>query len=553
MTARPGRRRRRTATAFAIPLALAAMLLVLVPASRAQAHASLLESDPEDGAVLEAAPSAVTLTFNEPVDPVADAMRLVDQDGRDHPVEATATDLDVVITVPDLDEGRYVLSWRVISTDAHPIAGAVAFAVGTGTSAPVHVDQPVAEESDRLAPMAVNALHYLGLLVFAGFLFFKIAIARGLWPGRPRHRLLRLSGAIAVIAAAAAVPVDALAVAGLPLSRIVDIGAWSATVQTETVAILVLTAAGVGSAHWWFTRGRGSWAAPLALGSAAAATAGPVLIGHSMLFGPRWLMAGADVVHLFTGAVWTGGLIGLIVLLRHARGAGAGAAGPATVVARFSTWAGATVGLLGASGLAMAVMIHREWGGFFGSDHGRLLLVKVGLVALAAGLAAWNRFRLVPAVQGGAERRDGLRRLGRVLLAEAAAVLSVIAVTATLVHLNPDGEASEAEDTTVTQRHDLGTGELSAVLAPGGTGPNTLTLELTDADGRPMEPLERPMVLASLPEQDFGPITTEASPDPDGGHRAELDLPLPGRWEIEIHVRLSEFEHHIATVTADIS
>ncbi|GAB3228536.1 CopD family protein [Glycomyces halotolerans] len=549
-------RRGRAAPVLEALLALAAVLLTLLPASAAQAHASLLGTDPENGAVLDQAPSEVTLRFNETVQPVAEAMRLVDQDGRDHPVEATATDHDVVVAVPpDLADGQYALSWRVISSDAHPIAGVVAFAVGAGAAAPEPAGRQEHDESDRTALMAVGALHYLGLLVFAGFLFFKVVIARGLWPGRERHRILRASGAIAIIAAAAAVPLDALALSGLPLSRIADVGAWSPAVQAKTAAIMALTSIGVGAAYWCFTRGRSTWTASVALVSAAVATAAPVLVGHSMLFGPRWLMAGADVVHLSTAAVWTGGLVGLVVLLRRARHGdeGADATGPATVVARFSAWAGFTVALLGASGVAMAVLIHREWEGFFESDHGRLLLVKLGLVAMAIALAAWNRFRLVPSIRRDSGRRDGLRRLSRVLIAEAAAVALAIGVTATLVHLDPGAPVPATRAATVTERHDLGNGELRAVLSPATTGSNTLAFELVDHEGLPMEPLEDPIVEASLPEQDFGPITAETAVDPGGGYETELDLPLPGRWEIEIHVRVSEFEHRTATITADIA
>ena len=43
------------------------------------AHAALLSSDPADGAVLVTAPSAITLTFNEPVSPLV--LRLVGAGG----------------------------------------------------------------------------------------------------------------------------------------------------------------------------------------------------------------------------------------------------------------------------------------------------------------------------------------------------------------------------------------------------------------------------------------------------------------------------------------
>nr|WP_304608835.1 CopD family protein [Glycomyces amatae] len=162
-------------------------------------------------------------------------------------------------------------------------------------------------------------------------------------------------------------------------------------------------------------------------------------------------MAAADLVHLLAGAVWVGGLAGLLVLLRaaHAERPAVDAATAARVVARFSSWAGATVAALGASGLVMALVIHRSWSGLLGSDHGVALLAKLDLVAVALALAAWNRYLLVPAVRRSPGERAGLRRLRRVLLAEAAAVALAAAVTGALVNLSPAAPASIGDHTSI--------------------------------------------------------------------------------------------------------
>lgn len=561
------RARSRTA-APPVLIALALLLWTLLPAQAAQAHAALTGTDPEEGTVLAESPDSVTLHFNEPVQPVEEVMRLVDANGADHPIETTTSDHDVVVTMGhDLPGGGYSLNWRVVSADGHPISGVLGFAVDAPGEAPSEAPaeapttEPGVEEAaggtgdeaeadGRTAVTAVAALHYLGLLVFAGLVCFRTAIGRELCPPRPRHRLLGASGALAVLAAAAAVPVGALDLMGLPPSRILDHGAWSGTVQSEPVAILVITALGVGAASWATIKGRRPWAAPAALAAAAAAVVAPVLTGHSMLFEPGWAMIAADVVHLLTGAVWTGGLLGLLILLRHALRRGVDPLGPATAVARFSAWAGVTVGLLAASGLTMAVLIHREWAGLFESDHGRMLLVKLAIVALAGALAAWNRFRLVPLIRAGGEA--GLPRLRRVLTAEAAAVAAAIVVTGALVNLSPDtaDQAAPAPPpAAITLEHALGEGTLTAVVEPGRTGGNTITVELADADGAPLDPLEAPVVYASLPAEDFGPVEapTEAGPEA-GTYLAEIDLPMAGEWEVAIHVRVSRFEEHHAVL-----
>ncbi|WP_030159986.1 copper resistance protein CopC [Glycomyces sp. NRRL B-16210] len=541
----------------ALLLALAALLLVLLPAQGAQAHAALVATDPADGAALDAMPSTVTLSFNEPVQPIADAVHLIVDGGAAVPVEAAARDDDIVVTMPaDLADGAYFLNWRVISTDAHPISGVLAFTVGDAAPAPAPADQGGTDERP-VAVMTLNALHYLGLLVFAGFLFFKIAIAPP-QPGRPRHRTLRASGALAIAATALAVPVGALELAGRPLRDALDPGTWTGTVTSASLTVLALTGIGVLAAYWWHTRGRGSWTPVAALGAASLAVAAPVLIGHSMAFGPQTLMLAADITHLFAGAIWTGGLAALIATLHQTRRGRLQALPAARIVARFSTWAGVTVALLGASGVAMAMMIHPDWTDLLDSslldtDHGRALLVKLALVAIALALAGWNRWRLVPRIRSAETRSRGLEVLRRLLFGEAAILLLTIAVTGVLVNLSPEPDPEPTEPAGVTQVQELGTGQVEAVLTPGAAGTNTLTLHLTDAEGLALEPVEDPMVFASLPEQEFGPLQSTAEPTGEpGAYATELHLPLPGAWELEIHVRVSEFEHHMTTLVADL-
>ncbi|MEU5875321.1 copper resistance protein CopC [Glycomyces sp. NPDC047369] len=531
----------------AILPALAALLLALAPAAPAQAHAALLATDPPDRAALDTAPEEVTLTFNEPVQPVADAMRLVDGNGTEHDLTATASDTDVVIDLPDLDDGPYYVNWRVISADSHPISGVLSFTVGTGTPPPP-TDETAAPEPDR--PWAVQTLNiafYAGLLVCVGYALFRTAIARDLASARPRHRLLRASGALAVLAAALAVPVGALDLAGRPLTDLPYLGTWTRTVQTGAVAVLAATTVGVLLSCLGTMRSGRRWSTPAVLAGAATALLAPVLIGHSMAFGPRWLMIAADAVHLATAAIWIGGITGVcIVLLRrhHSRAEDA-----ATVVARFSTWAGYSVAALGASGIAMGWAIHRTWASLFESDHGRVLLVKLGLVAVALALAGWNRYRLVPLIRG-TDPATGLTRLRRTVRTEAAVLAAIIAVTGILVNLPPGADtAPPAANELTTQvpetialTEPLGDGKAHLHGTVTGIGEQSFTLNLVDAQGLPLTPLEPPSITASLPERDFGPVQAQVHEFGAGQYHCIIDLPLAGAWTLTVQVRASEFQ-----------
>ncbi|MFS8891796.1 copper resistance protein CopC, partial [Synechococcus sp. R55.2] len=94
------------------------------------AHASLLSTFPEDGAVLQEAPTQVRLVFNEPVR--ITQLQVLGSSGRALALEnvvstGNAPQGDLPQEIP---EGVYIVSWRAISADSHPVSGSFAFQVG---------------------------------------------------------------------------------------------------------------------------------------------------------------------------------------------------------------------------------------------------------------------------------------------------------------------------------------------------------------------------------------------------------------------------------------
>src|SRR5699024_7204329 len=122
-----------------------------------------------------------------------------------------------------------------------------------------------------------------------------------------------------------------------------------------------------------------------------------------------------------------------------------------------------SVAALGASGIAMAWAIHREWASLFESDNGRALLIKLGLVAVALALAGWNRYRLVPSIRAVDQAGAALLRLRRIVHGEAVVLAVVIALTGILVNLPPGAEPDAQEPAAV----DSGPVSLQASLGEG--------------------------------------------------------------------------------------
>lgn len=159
-----------------------------------------------------------------------------------------------------------------------------------------------------------------------------------------------------------------------------------------------------------------------ALGGIAVLTAFAV-VGHPQAtpassHALRAALVGAQVAHVLTTAVWFGGICLLAVELRARRRLG-DPCGSAAVIGRFSTLAGVTMLGVAATGTVLAWSQIAPLGAAPGTAYGRALLAKLACVAVVVAIGAYNRQRLVPAVErhGDAERAwHGLRRT---LLAEA--------------------------------------------------------------------------------------------------------------------------------------
>ncbi|GAA3026801.1 copper resistance CopC family protein [Streptosporangium longisporum] len=127
-------------------LAVTASLGAVTPA---QAHNVLIGSDPEDGAELARGPAKITLTFDQPVRQGYARISVTGPDGTRWEDGTTAVDGSRVgIGVRPLGPaGRYVVGYRILSADGHPVSSAISFtltAPGPGAAGPATSATPAA-------------------------------------------------------------------------------------------------------------------------------------------------------------------------------------------------------------------------------------------------------------------------------------------------------------------------------------------------------------------------------------------------------------------------
>lgn len=380
---------------------------VLAWAAPASGHSFLVSTTPAQGQRLAAAPSEVVLRFSERVDlaSVKISMKTVAGAEIDTGRPQLADDgVDVTVPLAEAGPAVYLVGWEAFSAvDGHGSSGEFAFAVGNARGS-----VPAARSDAPMSARAVLAswLFLLGFSLAAGAL--AVRGLAGLGDAAPARSAIR-TGLVAAMAGAA-----------LALS-----GASNGWHQVLLLAVLQLLAGALVLAavtsRWWVplvatVAAGGAWAGR----SHAAAE-------HSLL---GWLV---DLVHLVGGGVWLGSLAVVAVVVRRRHGDER-----VVLIRRYGALALALVVVLAAAGTGTAVALVPSWDALWDTGYGRLVLLKVGLLAGALGLAGASRWWALPR-----PRRRPLRWLMSI---ETSVVLAAVAVAALLVNTAPPQPAVAADD-----------------------------------------------------------------------------------------------------------
>jgi copper transport protein len=451
-----------------IALASVALVTLIIP-GLASAHAVLLRTSPVASKVVNVPPVLVSLTYSEPVEPRFAIVSVTDAAGRQltaGPPRRAATDADELdVPLERLAQGWYLVYWRVVSVDGHPVRGAFTFAVGPNPGpSPQFVIPSISETAATPGLLTARGATFLSLMVAVGLFVLRMLIARPL-VGRVRGASLRaveiaFGAALAVALIATPIYVE-LATAQFSRRSFFDFGDvvplvrdssfGRSYVDLELVLVFFAIAAFIAIAIDRPERRQRSVAELLALDGAlvagGAALLVPGLAGHAAETSPSGLALALDWLHLAGGSVWIGGLIGLLVVW-VTLGAGRRLAGLKVVAPRFSRVAFASVMLVIASGTWAAILHLPTLSSLWDTSYGRALIVKVALLGGAMLLASGNVSRTVPrlaAADTQPARAEGAATLLRTLVSgEVLLVVAVIFAAGVLSSLAPPSKALAA-------------------------------------------------------------------------------------------------------------
>ncbi|CAO5192790.1 copper transport protein [Frankia sp. AiPs1] len=537
----------------------------------ASAHALLTGTDPRDGAALKAAPPRVVLSYSESVRVAGDSIRVLDRSGTrvdlghagpgDRPSQAT------VRLRSGLPAGTYVVSWRVISADSHPVSGAFAFGVGGPPDAGAARAEGATSGSAVVGFLfgAARFAGYVGVGVLLGACLFLVL----LWPAGLRAagsgRLLAVVWGLAVAASVAQLLLQGPYAAGLGLGGIVHWSVLSTTLDEQfghlllirllalvLAAPLLRQAARMGRPDLWRRGELGALGLAVAVSLAA--------IGHGGTGDLVGLSVVSLTVHVLSMSVWLGGLAVIaLLLLRTASAAEIGAVLP--------RWSRLALGAVLAIVLSGLVQSWREIGSFAAvvdTSYGRMVLYKVWFVLGMLGVAAlanqwvrrhYGRARVStdePADSAGTSAEPGalpgaaaLAGLRRGVVAELALAGVVLGLTAALVNIAP-ARTSYAPPFHGTAF--AGPMTVKVQVGPTRIGPESIDVYAYAPTGKPQR-LVAARAQLSLPKKNLGPFTVPLNLAEVGhAHSDQMQAPLSGKWQLTVSLRLNDFDEYETTM-----
>jgi copper transport protein len=545
----------------ALALLLFAALLLGGTTRPALAHALYEKSQPATGSQLEA-PGQIQVWFTEDVEPEFSRLEVLDTSRRrvdlDDSHGVLGTGRALIVSVPELPDGTYMVAWRALSAvDGHVTRGVFPLVVGAGgldlsvTESPAYVP--------GIPDVLARWVGYLAALLLAGgFLFRRFvagpamlqAGAEGL--AEPYARQLRRAGLLAcgalIVATLVGLTVQAANAADLPV--------WQAL--GEPVARLLTTRLGL---LWearlicaillvvvlW--RGRGPIFDGLGLLLSLTVLLAISLSSHAAaLPSGTWLAVFLDWLHQVAAAAWVGGLFAFVLLLRLAR-AEPDTIGTtslvASVVPRFSLLAIVSVVVLAGTGLFhswLQVKVPPALATLYGGALiAKLLLIAPMLVLGAANLLiARPRLGRAVSARGRAITANAhtlVRRLHLALVAEVGLAIGVLLATALLTSSEPAREtyARQPQPVQLTgSAEDVG---VRLEIAPGRPGPNQIVAHL-DGNVAPPNDVLRVSIRFTNLDDDLGASNLVLPVREDGSFGAiSSNMTVDGTWQLELIVR----------------
>jgi copper transport protein len=523
-----------------------ALLLTLAWSQAALAHAVLLGSTPKAGEMLAEPPKELILNFNEDVGPIF--FKVLDRTGKEvgKPGEIIIDGQNLKLPLNEtLANGTYVLTYRVISADTHPVGTTFGFSIGEPMA---DMSQMSASAEQASTPwtyvVAANRwILYAAMLLAAGSALFSLAVPT---PGGVGGATFALGRTSAIVAAAAYLLSIGIGGAEMVMgggAALFSPDTWSRGADSTLTPSAVIGIPAMLVLIYAFNQGAEKPKTGALTVGAVGAVASFLVTGHAATAPPVWLMAAVVAIHLFGTAFWFGALYPLYKTTQSADAVQAGG-----VMNAFSKWAVYTVGLIVLSGIVISAVQVQSLSNLGGNQYSISLFVKICLVLLILGLAAYNKFSLTPALEkgeaSGAERIRGTIKVEfglYVLILGAAMSMTLTTPPRAIVDQGAGGTAMAGEGFKATLQSNGYSADID--LTPAKAGENMIMVTVKGKDGQPITTLEDLEIVGALPAAGLSDVLVKGE-RMDGGmwHVVFKEMIIPGEWTLKVDAFIDAFD-----------
>ena len=507
-------------------IASTVLALTFIPGI-ASAHAILESSSPAPSELLASSPKEIRLDFDEQVEATLGDIRIYDSEQREVSIKKTvrsSSDVSVVTAgVPTLKNGVYVVVWRVVSADGHPVTGAFPFEIGTkstGTSAALL--EEVLNRTETTSPLG-NPMSTLRLLGFLG-LILLIGCVSLLWRspllGNARVRkTLRYSSVFIAVSSLGLLLMQGPYTAGKSWGSLFDSVLIGDVLQTRlglalfirsicalAWGVIALTASASVTRRWRIS----------VIATSVVTIATYANSGHQSAGTLPGIFVPLDMIHLAAISTWVGALLVLVVVSRDSD-----VEIEATRFSRMATW---SMPLVVLTGVVQGLHLLGGISTITETNFGKLLLVKTVLVGGVVVFGSKARGKL---------QLGGFSSIAKVIKWESTLVVLVLAVTSLMVAQSPNSTTPTSVSFSVTKVQNSIVAELSVVPAVVGAAEVHVVLS---PPGGSLSPAKSVTVQFDLPSRNIPPVPvtmTEIGPNHWIGI---VQFPFSGAWNMKARV-----------------
>ncbi|ASN03528.1 copper resistance CopC/CopD family protein [Virgibacillus necropolis] len=438
---------------ISIAILLLFSLSITLP-STVEAHTSLVEATPAADSQLEEIPETVTLTFSSTIAPNLSSVSITDQN--DEQVKGTTKKISddqksILLQLPELKAGNYKVSYKVVSTDGHPVEGTYNFTLNLPEpmkneddannkkidpytitvenkqtiEAPPQVSTTEPQHDHETSTYLIRLLYYFSILALAGWVSWGMASSIPSSSAKASYlkgsMVLRFF-LLVMLLAYGYLEFNSL-ITGIDdlqslLFQTVFGFAWMLMFVVSILGFFILHHSRIVDSVWIILL-----------------LIGEVLTGHAITYEPIIITTILDMIHLVAAAVWIGGLLLMVTFWKNHVEFVKG------FLPRFSNYALISIITLTVTGSLMTIIFLPDLSLLWETLWGKVLLLKIAAVLIVIVLGSIVRKAM---------KSKEHTKMKHLIEWDFALMIGIVLLVSILTFVSPKPEISTASTETVT-------------------------------------------------------------------------------------------------------